>query len=569
MISILSLCFFLIFPFSAKTTYEDGYLELQVNDPASRAVKGVEFTCAQGCATALSDDAGRVRLKLSPSIKPNDWVYLKVVNQSWALISPWNSQLNVPSFANGRQNITNIIVARKGDKQILSSGESIKALLARALSQTNQFKSLALEKDRRLVLEQRTLSDTERKHALKEIADSVGLTTEELNIAIREWGQKASDPFDRGIYELWERNYPKADELLTLSYNLRKDAKQNADTKFADVAFNLGRAKYEGRKYREAIERFEEALAIRKDDTAIMNWLGDALQQAWEFAGAELLFKRALAIHEQALGKNHLDAANLFRLIDIATSLSNLAELYQVKGRYAEAELLYKRTVTINEQVLGKNAPNTAMSLNNLAGVYYAQGKYSEAALSYNRSLAINEQALEKNYPDIARNLNNLAVLYRSQGKYADAEPLFKRALAINEQALGKNHLETATNLNNLATLYYEQGKYAAVEPLFKHALAIREQTLGKDHPDIANSLSNLAELYRVQGKYVDAEPLFKRALVIYEQTLGKNHPQTAINLSNSARLYQAQGKYVEAEPLFKRAVVILEQDLGKDHPFT
>ena len=44
MIGLLSFCLLLFSPFSSHTAYEDGYLELQVNNPAGRAVKGVEFT---------------------------------------------------------------------------------------------------------------------------------------------------------------------------------------------------------------------------------------------------------------------------------------------------------------------------------------------------------------------------------------------------------------------------------------------------------------------------------------------------------------------------------------------
>ena len=72
-----------------------------------------------------------------------------------------------------------------------------------------------------------------------------------------------------------------------------------------------------------------------------------------------------------------------------------------------------------------------ATSLNNLAGLYQAQGKYAEAEPLYQRALAIREKALGPEHPDVANSLNNLAVLYRAQGKYAEAEPLYQRALAI------------------------------------------------------------------------------------------------------------------------------------------
>ena len=74
-----------------------------------------------------------------------------------------------------------------------------------------------------------------------------------------------------------------------------------------------------------------------------------------------------------------------------------------------------------------------ATSLNNLALLYDNQGKYAEAEPLYQRSLAIWEKALGPEHPNVAASLNNLAFLYNNQGKYAEAEPLHKRALAIME----------------------------------------------------------------------------------------------------------------------------------------
>ena len=41
----------------------------------------------------------------------------------------------------------------------------------------------------------------------------------------------------------------------------------------------------------------------------------------------------------------------------MATSLNNLADLYQAMGRYAEAEPLYRRSLEIREKQLGATTP--------------------------------------------------------------------------------------------------------------------------------------------------------------------------------------------------------------------
>jgi CHAT domain-containing protein len=270
------------------------------------------------------------------------------------------------------------------------------------------------------------------------------------------------------------------------------------------------------------------------------------------------LAQRSLAIREKALGKDHPS---------VATSLSNLAALYQSQGKYVQAEPLHKRSLAILEKALGKDHPDVATSLNNLAELYKRQGKYVQAEPLHKRSLAILEKALGKDHPDVATSLNNLTDLYQSQGKYVQAEPLYKRSLAILEKALGKDHPDVTDSLNNLAKLYQSQGKYVQAEPLYKRSLVILEKALGKDHPSVAASLNNLAALYQRQRKYALAEPLHKRSLVIWEKALGKDHPSVAASLNNLAALYERQGKYALAEPLHKRSLAILEKALGKDHP--
>jgi tetratricopeptide (TPR) repeat protein len=72
-----------------------------------------------------------------------------------------------------------------------------------------------------------------------------------------------------------------------------------------------------------------------------------------------------------------------------------------------------------------------AGTLNNLAALYYLQGRYAQAEPLYKRSLAIMEKALGPDHPDVALSLENLAALYRATNRMKEAEVLEKRAAAI------------------------------------------------------------------------------------------------------------------------------------------
>jgi tetratricopeptide (TPR) repeat protein len=120
-----------------------------------------------------------------------------------------------------------------------------------------------------------------------------------------------------------------------------------------------------------------------------------------------------------------------------AKALNDKASQLTLKGRYAEAEPLFKRELAILERTAGPDSPAYSAGLNGLAEVYLRQGRYAEAEPLYRRSLAIREKTLGADSPDTATGLNNLANLLQLQGHYSDAEPLYWRTLAIPEKVRG------------------------------------------------------------------------------------------------------------------------------------
>jgi len=95
---------------------------------------------------------------------------------------------------------------------------------------------------------------------------------------------------------------------------------------------------------------------------------------------AERLYKRALAIDEKALGADHHH---------VGTDLNNLAELYQIQGRYSDAAPLMKRALAIDEAALGPEHPDVGTDLNNLATLYFAQGDWQRAADYWRKSTRV------------------------------------------------------------------------------------------------------------------------------------------------------------------------------------
>ncbi len=63
----------------------------------------------------------------------------------------------------------------------------------------------------------------------------------------------------------------------------------------------------------------------------------------------------------------------------------------------------------MRKRVLGDEHPYVATSLNNLAGLYDNQGRYSEAEPLLQEALAMRKRVLGDEHPDVATSLNNLA----------------------------------------------------------------------------------------------------------------------------------------------------------------
>jgi tetratricopeptide (TPR) repeat protein len=256
-----------------------------------------------------------------------------------------------------------------------------------------------------------------------------------------------------------------------------------------EICYYLGSAHYQLAEYDRAHEYLTTALTgfqerrSERGQGAVLSLLGIVEQDAGHYDTARRYFEDALDLIPETDERNY------------AACLNNLAGLFVHQGDYATAQPLLERALAIDEQVLGPTHPYTASSLNNLAELLKRQGDYATAQPLLERALAIYEQVLGPTHPDTAGSLNNFALLLESQGDYAGAKLLYERALAICEQALGSQHPNTATSLNNLAGLLKAQGDAARAKPLYERALAICETHVGVDHPTTQTIRANLAAL--------------------------------------------------------------------------
>jgi len=268
----------------------------------------------------------------------------------------------------------------------------------------------------------------------------------------------------------------------------------------------------------------------------------------------------AVDLTEAALGPDHPDLASL---------LSNRAELFRALNQYQKAEPDSKRALAIMEKAYGPASGNLVPYLNNLAVLYANTGAHERAETLYRRALAISEKTLGADHPDLANCLSNLAVLNGKTGDLEAARSNYEKALEILARAKGAGSPETAHCAFNLGLLYFDLGEYEQAEALCREALTAQEKALGPDHPDVAASLGGLARLNQALGNYDQAEKMFKRALAIMEKHGENGAMRTAEALNNLAGLYADLGRFDRAEPLYQKSASIMERARGAGSPET
>ena len=499
---------------AAPLLAEQGILVVYIEDLRGHPIAGVRLRAGAGSSISsprdIADTFGAAHIRLAANTKAGDVVMLEIVavpkDKDLVIISPWNKWALVPPFEEEAKNFVPVVLVERGDKACLERPPCIRAAAAQ-INNSNAPKAAGEGN-----------GDEQRKEALTAVAKIFGLKPEEIDRAVRAWGEKSEDLYDKGLAALYEKNYPEASRDLGVSLENRKRVEAKAQSDVTDAASFLGQSLYEQGKYRQSAEAYEEAARRRPDDSEILNNLALSWASAADYARAEPLYRRALAIEEKVWGPD-----NPY----LATTLHNLAESLQDRGDVARAEPLYRRALAMDEKALGPDHPNVAATLSDLATLLQQRGDYVGAKSLYLRALGIHQTKLGPDHPLVGTDLANLALLFKVEGDFPRAEPLYRRALAIQEKALGPDHPRVASDLGNLASLLHDEGHYAEAEPLYRRALDIEEKTLGPDHPDVATLLNNLALLLRAKGDYAGAEPRLRRALLIDEKKLGPDHRST------------------------------------------
>lgn len=542
-LSVIASCLFLTAA-PAPLDGETGVLVVHLMDVQRRPINGAAIGVEGDGATALTAVDGKARIRLAPDTKERTWISLQIVksppHRDLVIVSPWDYKTLVPPFANESANFVEVVVVQRGDRSALESGTVLIALTAR-INQANAG----------------SRSEDTQAH-LNAVAKDYGISAQDLDQHIREWGQKTADPFQRGLVALYAGNYEQASEDLSNSLQEQEKRLQQSQKDVADRAFFLGASRHEEGKYRESVTAYERCLELRRNDPTVLNNLGQSVADTGDFNRAQKLFEQALDIRKATLGEENADTAQ---------SLDSLALVLQSQGNFAEAEKRYLEARGIRERVLGAYARETVITNNSLAAVLYSEGKYQQSEQIFREVLEIRDGE-NPNGLDTAQTLDSLALCLQAENKLVEAASDYRRALAIRQKVLPAEHPSIAQTENSLASLLYDQGEFSQAKELYESALEIRKHALGPDHPLTAATMDGLGLVLAMTDPPA-GEASIRQALQIQELKLGNDHPDTATTLDHLGTVLEKEGQWDEAQRSLEQALSIRSKVLGSDHPVT
>jgi tetratricopeptide (TPR) repeat protein len=285
-----------------------------------------------------------------------------------------------------------------------------------------------------------------------------------------------------------------------------------------------------------AIPKIGQAFATQPAvEAELRHNIGETYLRLSRYPEAEAQLRSSVSILERTLGPNDPE---------LAGPLNTLGTVRQERGDYAEAETLYRRALAL-AQTRGQDSDDALNILNNLAYLLMDRGEMAEAEKLMREILSIDRKKLGSNDPNVAYDLNNLGKLLFRAGRYDESEPLLREAAAIFKQT---GHRYLFGVMGNLGELLTAKGDAAAAEPILAEALSTGLSGMGAQSQEVAKVRAQYAACLFHLGKYQPAEDQLLAALPVIESNSGPADPSTQRVLRLLVDLYWTWGRKSQAE---------------------
>eukprot|EP01040_Poterioochromonas_malhamensis_P007044 gene7044-7604_t len=243
----------------------------------------------------------------------------------------------------------------------------------------------------------------------------------------------------------------------------------------------------------------------------------------------------------------------------ILAVLNTLAEIYNLTGKYSEAERLLTKALA-NELEIDEIA--ALRFKKTLSEAWYHDTQYTKAL--HLVEYCLNGWSRLRLKDDLLSLKATYANILTSIGKLERAEVVLLECYYESLNIFGENHRTTLRHLNDLASIYVNKKELTKAEPLLTQVKDQLVSRTGEYHPNSLFAKQNLAYLWMSQGKYEKAENLlcFEESLKVF----GETHKIILILTKFIANFYIKQGKYEKAEKIYLDCVERRKESLGLHH---
>lgn len=270
---------------------------------------------------------------------------------------------------------------------------------------------------------------------------------------------------------------------------------------------DLGRGEESIHCYQEALTLCEK-LDNREKRGKTLNNLSVAYDSLGQFSLGEEACLQALSIFEEG-GESARS--------DLATTYSNLGNLFSSAGEIEKAIIAYKRSLELFQELYpGQPSRAIASVLNNLGDAYKDLKEFDQAAGYFHQSLAMKEELGGGRFSySMAVTLSNLGELEQERGELSRAIECYQKALSINQEIYEDlPHPSIFTLLQKLGRVHLSQGELEEAQRYFELALKkIQERYRSAYHPDVVAILIDLGELSIASKNYSEAILHYREAL--------------------------------------------------------
>ncbi|HEV2105660.1 MAG TPA: serine/threonine-protein kinase [Candidatus Eisenbacteria bacterium] len=303
-------------------------------------------------------------------------------------------------------------------------------------------------------------------------------------------------------------------------------------------------------------------------EASVLQTLGTTFTGLAEYAEADTVLRRALALRGRATGRHSGEYAETLGEMVVGATGSD---------HFREGEPLAREALAIEREVNGPASLEAGAAASNLAALESRMAKLPEAKALATEALQI-ARAYRAAHGDAARAgtdpvvlevnaLSALGEIDMQQGDLAGMVRADSTRVARIQSRGGDDNPDMMQALNDLGTGLMLSGDLAGAQAAYEHALRVGRGTLGDDHPAVALVRENLGNVFFREGRLDQTAKNLEAVLAVRRRALGDDSEPVARTLVNTATVYQRMGRLADSERTYRDAIPRLARRLGPDHP--